>query len=301
MNILITESQFNRINESVEKKPDLCPTLGRYSEFCKKIEKIINGRKANLGTISSEFFDKVVRNKEYFDTVTLEPGNVEFDIRMENLIKLQSILSNYDSCSEIQNRLKNDIEVLPNKGLEMVVDEKNKYSLLNRLNTHYSAKAYLLTKIILDYLNESEGEEIELNTISDEKIIELLKYVINDNNISSVSDSLFKLLKRDKSFHNYFMGSLEYSQKVGNKIEQDVFNILRDKYGEENVIQFSEDFGFIDYFGIDGILINDGFASPIQISSSVKTNPKIFEFTSESCKPIGFYKTGNKVIKYTPI
>jgi hypothetical protein len=183
----------------------------------------------------------------------------------------------------------------------MVVDETNQYSLLNRLNSHYTAKSYLLTNLILDSVDKSEGEKIELNDISEDKIIELLKYVMNGNNIDIVSESLFDLLENNKDFREDFMGSLQYSRETGNKIEQEVFNILREKYGEKNVIEFSEDFGFIDYFGIDGILIDGGSANPIQISSSVKTNPKIFEFSSESCKPMGFYKTGNKTIKYTPI
>ena len=50
---------------------------------------------------------------------------------------------------DLLSKLEKDIEILPTKGLQMVVDEDNKYSLLNRLDTHYTAKAYLLTKIIL--------------------------------------------------------------------------------------------------------------------------------------------------------
>lgn len=301
MNILITESQFNRINESTSKKPDLCLKTESYTSFCKKIEKIINGRKGNLSTISSNFFDEVVRNPNFFETITLKPGVDAFDSRLENLKELQTILSNNKSCPEIQSRLQNDIEILPTKGLTMVVDETNQYSLLNRLNSHYTAKSYLLTNLILDSVDKSEGEKIELNDISEDKIIELLKYVMNGNNIDIVSESLFDLLENNKDFREDFMGSLQYSRETGNKIEQEVFNILREKYGEKNVIEFSEDFGFIDYFGIDGILIDGGSANPIQISSSVKTNPKIFEFSSESCTPMGFYKTGNKTIKYTPI
>jgi hypothetical protein len=310
MNILITETQFNSINESTTKNQNLCTTFGRYSDFCKKIEKNIKdsrtgGREGNLVNLSSKFFNDVVRNPKFFKTITLTPGNPEFDNRMESLLKLQLILSNFNSCPEIQNKLKNDIEVLPKKGLQMVVDEDNKYSLLNRLDTHWSAKAYLLTKIILDelqgYENEENIEKIDLNNISDEKIREIIKYVIDNDNIDEVSEYLFDLLNENKEFREYFMGSLKYSRDVGNKVEQDVFNSLREKYGKRNVIEFSGDFGFVDYFGIDGIVIKDEVAHPIQISTSIKSNPKIFKYASERCRPLGFYKNNNIITKYTPI
>jgi|688.fasta_scaffold434172_2 hypothetical protein len=304
MNILITESQLNIINESTLKRQDLCATFGGYSEFCRQIEKNIKGRKENLGNLSSNFFNDVVKNPKFFKTITLEPGNPEFDSRMDRLIMLQFVLANFRSCPEIQTKLQKDIEVLPKKGLKMVVDENNKYSLLNRLDTHYSAKAYLLTKIILDeiegYENQEKIDKIDLNDISDEKIREIIKYVIDNNNVDEVSEYLFDLLNENKEFRDYFMGSLKYSRDMGNKVEQDIFNSLRQKYGKENVIEFSGDFGFVDYFGIDGILIEGEVAHPIQISTSIKSHPKIFKYASERCKPLGFYKNDNIVTKYSP-
>jgi hypothetical protein len=304
MNILITESQLNTINESTLKRQDLCATFGGYSNFCKQIENNIKGRKENLINLSSNFFNDVVKNPKFFKTITLEPGNPEFDSRMDRLILLQVILANFRSCPEIQTKLKKDIEVLPKKGLKMVVDENNKYSLLNRLDTHYSAKAYLLTKIILDeiggYENKEKIDKIDLNNISDEKTIEIIKYIIDNNNIDNVSKYLFELLNENQEFRDYFMGSLKYSKDVGNKVEQDVFNALRQKYGKGNVIEFSDDFGFVDYFGIDGILIKGEVAHPIQISSSIKSNPKIFKYASERCKPLGFFKSNNIVTNYSP-
>jgi hypothetical protein len=162
----------------------------------------------------------------------------------------------------------------------------------------------LLTKIILDeiegYENQEKIDKIDLNDISDEKIREIIKYVIDNNNVDEVSEYLFDLLNENKEFRDYFMGSLKYSRDMGNKVEQDIFNSLRQKYGKENVIEFSGDFGFVDYFGIDGILIEGEVAHPIQISTSIKSHPKIFKYASERCKPLGFYKNNNIVTKYSP-
>ena len=164
----------------------------------------------------------------------------------------------------------------------------------------------MLTKIILDggLLGIKDGEiydKEKLNSYTDEEVTGIVKdIVINKEYVDNVSKHLFDLLNEDQEFRDYFMGSLKYSRDVGNKVEQDVFNSLRQKYGKENVIEFSGDFGFVDYFGIDGILIKGEVAHPIQISSSIKSNPKIFKYASERCKPLGFFKSNNIVIKYSP-
>jgi hypothetical protein len=309
MKILITESQFNIISETAGKRQNLCATFGTYSPFCKKVEKIIKdgrtgGREGNLVNLSSKFFNKVVTNPDYFQTITLTPGNEEYEKRMEDLLKFKDVLKQYNSCPEIYSKLVKDIEILPEKGLKMVVDGNNQYSLLNRLDTHYTAKAYLLTKIILDELEsfwvEEGGEKIDLNNLPDDKIRELIIYVIDDLNIDGVSEHLKDLLDNDETFREYFFGSLEYSRYKGNQIEHDVFNVLRRKYGEDKVYEFSGDFGFVDYFGVDGVLVIGGQAHPIQISTSMKGNPKIFKYASSFCKPLGFYKEGNIVTQYQP-
>jgi hypothetical protein len=309
MKIIVTESQFNTINENAIKRQNLCATFGYEAPFCNKVEKIIKdgrtgGRDSNLVNLSSKFFNKVVTNPEYFNTVTLTPGNEEYDSRMEDLLKFKEVLKKYKSCPDILSKLEKNIEILPTKGLQMVVDENNKYSLLNRLDTHYTAKAYLLTKIILDELesfwSENEDEKVDLNRISDEKIREIVTYVIDDENVDGVSDYLSDLLKNNEQFRDYFLNSLEYSRAKGNQIEDEIFNVLRRKYGSDKVIEFSGDFGFVDYFGVDGVLVIDSIAHPIQISSSMKGNPKIFKYSSEFCQPLGFYKEGNVVTKYQP-
>jgi len=309
MKIVITESQFNTISESANKRQNLCATFYSYSPFCTKVEKMIKdgrtgGREGNLVNLSSKFFNKVVKNPNYFDTITLSPGNEEYDSRMDDLLKFRDVLKQYNSCPEIYSKLVEDINILPQKGLKMVVDGNNQYSLLNRLDTHYTAKAYLLTKIILDELEsfwvEEGGEKTDLNNLPDDKIRELITYVIDDLNVDGVSEHLRDLLDNNKSFHDYFLGSLEYSRNKGNEVEHDVFNILRKKYGSDKVFEFSGDFGFVDYFGVDGVLVIGGEAHPIQISTSMKGNPKIFKYASNFCKPLGFYKEGNVVTQYQP-
>lgn len=309
MKIILTETQFETILESTNKKQNLCATFNSYSPFCTKIEKILKdsktgGGESNLFNLSSKFFNNVVTNPKHFKTLTLSPGNEEYELRMKDLLKFRDILKKFNSCPDIISKLEENIKILPEKGLKMVVNDDNQYSLLNRLDTHYSAKAYLLTKIILDQLenftSQSGDKNLDLNNLPDEKIREIIKYVVDDSNVEGVSEYLKDLLDSNEEFRDYFMGTLNYSRNVGNQIEQDVFDALRKKFGNDKVYEFSGDFGFVDYFGVDGVLINGGEAHPIQISTSIKGNPKIFKYVSNFCKPLGFYKQGNIVTQYQP-
>jgi hypothetical protein len=124
---------------------------------------------------------------------------------------------------------------------------------------------------------------------------------MSDNSVGEIAEYLSKTLETNKEFHDYFFGSLSFSRDKGNQVENDVFEFLRGKYGAENVIEFSGDFGFVDYFGVDGVVIINGQAHPVQISTSAKSSPKIFQYTSESCKPLGFFKDKDKIIRYEQI
>jgi len=294
MKFILTESQFKSLMEG--KRPDIYDTFGLDSSFLKRVESIL--KEKDMINLSKYFFKRVVTNPKYFNTVNLEPGNEEYEKRMEELVKLKDILQNKKSCYKILEKVKEDIDLLPNKGLKMVVDNENKYSLLNRLDTHYTAKAYLLTKLLFDEIELKTMNKLE--DLSDSKIKEFLKYIMNDSYVDDVSEYLHNLLEENKTFKHYFFDSIERSRETGYKIEHEVLDVLRGKYGPDNVIEFSNDFGFVDYFGIDGILIIDNVAHPIQISSKLKPNPKIFKYSSEYCKPIGFYKEKGKIIKYEP-
>jgi hypothetical protein len=278
MKIVINEGQFESIiSESKSHISQLCSHFNDKSKFCESVESVLKGRKKSIFNKSQEFFNKVIKDSGYFDVVTLEPGNRLYDERLSELIKFKDILEQYKSCPEIVNAVKKDIEILPKKGLKMNIDENNDYSIINRLNSHYTAQAYLLTKMIIDSL-ENEGFD----------------YVVE------VSENLSELLRNNEHFRKDLIGTLERSRELGNSVEDEVFSKLRGTYGDENVFEFSGDFGFVDHFGVDGVVIINGVLHPIQISTSMKT-PKLFKYDSENCKTRGYFKSGNKIIMYEPI
>jgi hypothetical protein len=232
--------------------------------------------------------------------VTLEPGNRLYDERLSELIKFKDILEQYKSCPEIVNAVKKDIEILPKKGLKMNIDENNDYSIINRLNSHYTAQAYLLTKMIIDSLENEGFDTTRLINPSNEDVIKMIDHVLLENYVVEVSENLSELLRNNEHFRKDLIGTLERSRELGNSVEDEVFSKLRGTYGDENVFEFSGDFGFVDHFGVDGVVIINGVLHPIQISTSMKT-PKLFKYDSENCKTRGYFKSGNKIIMYEPI
>lgn len=301
MKLKIKESQLKFIlNEAKFKFKDLCSSLGGLSEFCTKTQNMLKdsktgGKDENLFNLSMKFFKKVVTDDKNFKTVELIPDNPEFEKRLSQLNEFKNLLEKHNSCPEIIKEVKKDINNLPEKKLKMVVTDDGYYSLLNRLDTHYTAKGYLLTKIIAaEYPNHNM-----LMNISNEKLREILNYILQDKFVPNVSESLKKLLENDEEFKNYLFNALKESKKTGDQTEVFIANFLQKKYGNDNVILFSGDYGFVDYFGVDGVLIDkDGEAHPIQMSSEPKKNPKLFKFTSNSCKPLGFYRKGSSIMMY---
>jgi hypothetical protein len=301
MKIVINEGQFESIiSESKSHISQLCSHFNDKSKFCESVESVLKGRKKSIFNKSQEFFNKVIKDSGYFDVVTLEPGNRLYDERLSELIKFKDILEQYKSCPEIVNAVKKDIEILPKKGLKMNIDENNDYSIINRLNSHYTAQAYLLTKMIIDSLENEGFDTTRLINPSNEDVIKMIDHVLLEDYVVEVSENLSELLRNNEHFRKDLIGTLERSRELGNSVEDEVFSKLRGTYGDENVFEFSDDFGFVDHFGVDGVVIINGVLHPIQISTSMKT-PKLFKYDSENCKTRGYFKSGNKIIMYEPI
>lgn len=301
MKILVNESQFLSIlSESKSHTGELCSHFGVNSIFCQRISVFIKNNRGNSRKKSRDFFKDVLQNSGKFKTIELNPGNEEYKKRETELEKFRNLLVANNSCPNIVSEIDEELKTLPNKGLKMNVGENNEYDILNRLDTHYSGQAFLLTRMILDSLDEVGLKEQNLSTLDDKKIVELISFVLQDENVEEVATNLKRLLDTNEHFRNDLLGTISYSKEKGAKIENTIFDVLREKYGADNVYSFSNDYGFVDNYGVDGVVVFNGMAHPVQISTSPKTpEPKIFEYTSQSCKPIGYFKgKENQTITY---
>ena len=289
-----------------EKRVDPCTKLGEGQAFCKKLNSILSFGKGGSG--SSILKNKAIqvfkelREGDYISMgqkVVLEPGSPMFEERLSKLKKLMYTLWEHSSCPQIVKAIKNDIEIVGSKGLVMIVDDEQQYSLLNRLDTHSTVQAYILTKAAL--LEQAKNKTLfyKIDTYDNDQIIEDMTEYLSLSDTMTNLDNLITDLLKDTENQKIMMDSLEYSATRGQEVENEGAEALR-KAGYE-VVDFSGNFGFVDYFGIDLLAIDDDGAYPVQVSSVMKPNPKLFKFYGPDCKCFAMAKSTTGFTKYEPI
>lgn len=289
-----------------EKRVDPCTKLGEGQAFCKRLNSILAFGKGGQG--SSLLKNKAIevfrelREGDYISMgqkVVLEPGTPMFEERLSKLKKLMYTLWENSSCPQIVKAIKNDIEVVGSKGLVMIVDDEQQYSLLNRLDTHSTTQSYILTKAALAQQAKNRTLFYKIDTYDNDQIIEdVMEYLSLPATMKELDDLITNLLK-DPENQKIMMAALEYSSTRGQEVENEGAESLR-KAGYE-VVNFSGDFGFVDYFGIDMVAIDDDGAYPVQVSSVMKPNPKLFKFYGPDCKCFALAKSPSGFTKYEPL
>lgn len=289
-----------------EKRVDPCSKLGEGKEFCKRLNGILAFGRGGSGSgvlkkKAIEIFSEL-RQGDYISMgqkVVLQPGNPLFDERLKKLKKLMYTLWEESSCPNIIKSIKNDIDVVGTKGLQMIVDDAEQYSLLNRLDTHSTTQAYILTKAALEEATKGKHLFYKIDTYDNDQIIEDVLEFLNDSQSLTVLDDLITRLLQDPENQKIMIDALEYSRTRGQEVESEGAEALRQ--AGYKVIDFSGDFGFVDYFGIDLVAIDEEGAHPVQISSQMKSNPKLFKFYGPDCKCFAMYKSPSGFTKYEPL
>jgi len=290
----------------VEKKSDPCEILGEGKQFCKNLKKILDkgtgGKGAEkLKKQAISVFQKL-RNGDYIsmgEKIVLEPGNKFYDDRIQDMIVLKDVLTKNNSCSAIVSAIESDMKKLENKGMTMRVDDQQKYSLFNRLNTHSTNQAYIITRLAQEINKKKSFKFYRMDTFDNNQIIEEVMDLLMEPSSMNQLDELIGRLMNDETSQKAVMDAFNFSRSKGYEIEDEGWNALK-KAGFD-VFPFSDDFGFIDYFGIDMVAVKDNVAYPVQVSSQMKMNPKIFNYEAPDCKVFALYKSGNKFVKYSPM
>lgn len=293
------------INE-IEKKPNPCDSLVSGKNFCNRLQKILNtgtgGKGAEL--LKKKSFDVFgqLRNGDYIsmgDKIVLQPGNKHFDDRISDMMQLSKLLKKSNSCKAIVSAVDQDIKKLATKGLTMRVDDEQKYSLFNRINTHSSNQAYILTMLANNINKEKDFKFYKIDTFDNAQIIEEVMDLLKDPSTIDRLDGLITELINNPQTQQQIMDAFNYSRTVGYAVEDEGWNTLK-SIGYD-VYPFSDDFGFVDYFGIDMVAVDDKGAHPVQVSSKMKTNPKIFDWIAPDCQPFALAKSGNIFVTYSPL
>ncbi len=147
----------------------------------------------------------------------------------------------------------------------VIIDSDGEWSYLNKLNTNYSALAYLITKLRFD-----KDNMLDTNTI-------VRKFFNYDEKtgISPFIDFIDTIKPNVETESNKIMKQMSETIKAttdyGNMAEEDVKNLLLDEYVGSEIYDFTGNYSFIDMMGIDVAIKKDGKWIPIQIKSNPKT------------------------------
>jgi polyphosphate kinase 2 len=278
-----------------------CNTLTNGREFCNKLSKILStgrgGTNAkNIKEYAINVFREIMNNDfpSFGKRITLSGNTEAFTSRVEELEKFYNILDEYGVCKKMKNEVKRDIQNVEGKGLKMIVDDDENYSVLNRIDTHYTVRSYILTKMVLD-----EELDIDIDTLDTKDVIEQIRQSLffTGNKTSFDSDTLNYLdrvinnLLSNEETKSVIINDLERTRSAGNKVESDAVEAF--KKANYEVIDFTNDFGFVDHFGIDMVVIRDGKLRPVQVSSRQKENPMFFKYQDTDCDCMAVYKGRN--------
>jgi polyphosphate kinase 2 len=278
-----------------------CNTLTNGREFCNKLSKILStgrgGTNAkNIKEYAINVFREIMNNDfpSFGKRITLSGNTEAFTSRVEELEKFYNILDEYGVCKKMKNEVKRDIQNVEGKGLKMIVDDDENYSVLNRIDTHYTVRSYILTKMVLD-----EELDIDIDTLDTKDVIEQIRQSLFftgdktsfDSDTLNYLDRVINNLLSNEETKSVIINDLERTRSAGNKVESDAVEAF--KKANYEVIDFTNDFGFVDHFGIDMVVIRDGKLRPVQVSSRQKENPMFFKYQDTDCDCMAVYKGRN--------
>ena len=278
-----------------------CNTLTNGREFCNKLSNILStgrgGKNAkNIKEYTINIFREIMNNDfpSFGKRITLSGNTEAFTSRLEELKKFYNILDKYGVCERMKNEVKRDIENVEGKGLKMIVDDDENYSVLNRVDTHYTVRSYILTKMVLD-----EELDFDIDMLNTEDVIEQIRQSLFftgdktsfDRDTLNYLDKVINNLLSNEETNSVIINDLERTRSAGNKVESEAAKAFKDANYE--VVDFTNDFGFVDHFGIDMVVIKNGKLRPVQVSSRQKENPQFFKYQDIDCDCMAVYKGRN--------
>lgn len=184
----------------------------------------------------------------------------------DNMNKLYTRLSP-DCDKKVKSAFDNFKSKLANQYL--FVDKmayKERYNSINKLNTNYSALAYLLTLYRRD--NKANLYNDTFNVVFD-------KFFVGGGREDRMGENPFVSLivnyygKKEDSVNimkNVF-NTIKSTTKIGETAEREAFIELRKKY--KRVDRFSGDFSWVDLMGVDMMIYDNGWI-PVQIKNNFK-------------------------------
>lgn len=294
------KNQKQSVNESKKMKVSTCSHFTKGKKFCERISDLLKSNK-EVKNSARDFFNALKLNIDLNATgqkIVLKPGVPQFDERYRDLQYFYEKLKKSGQCKKMTEVIKQDLENVREKGLVMIVDNEEKYSLFNRLNTHYTNQSIILTQSILNTTEKYKSIDID-NWSGNVLKNNLLGYLEQDDeNFTQVNNAINELLS-DEDISEKLRSNFIYSKTRGDEVEKQAADLFRKK--GYTVDEFGSDFGFVDYFGVDMLVEKDGVIHPVQVSSTRKSYPKFFSLNGPDCRCWSVYPYKGQFRVETPL
>lgn len=157
-----------------------------------------------------------------------------------------------ESCPKLYNHIINRMVKFTES--YVILNEKGEYDLLNKLNTNWSALAFLMTKEIPQ----------ELKTVDWPSATKYFFDRVNaETGLTPFEKTLSSLDKMDNDLRDKINLTIKKTSTEGQKIEDEFFQFMK-KFTD--VIQYSGDYSFMDMMGIDMVVKSpQGEWIPVQV------------------------------------
>lgn len=147
------------------------------------------------------------------------------------------------NCPQFYNYIKGQMVKFVNS--HVILNEKNEYDLLNKLNTNWSALSFMLT-------SELPSEKKTLNFKA------ALEYFFESTNPETATTPFENFMERivssaDNESRNKIYQTIREKSKQGQAIEDEFFNYIKEY---TDVIQYAGDYSFMDMIGVDMVILN---------------------------------------------
>ena len=290
MRDLIKKLLREQIFTKIRSNPNIygCFLLkNQEKEFCKIASKKIERNKSKI----KQQFKKILGLGLSDDLI--KEKLLHYEMSKENPFFLQSRKDLWDlskkltgTCETAKASISDEIKNLNDKIVVLFKDKQNKnYHLINRLDTNYSALAYLLTM----FRRHSSKKTSDLMLIDEVNyVIEVEKFYDLYFNISDVEmekgkesdffNQVFNYLGEDEKLEESLKLSFEdalytikKTREIGFKSEDEAINFLKTKYPNNEIVSYAGDFNFVDLLGVDAIMysLRSETWIPVQIKSNI--------------------------------
>jgi hypothetical protein len=307
MEILLTEQQILMLESEQDNWGcNLFPNNSEQKDWCRCSMNRVSD-KSKKEAIQNEInrIAKFLKNeKDLSETIKYyKEDDPFFSDNIDNLNELYNLL--FPSCKvKTKNTIDNFKRDLAEKFLFVnKEDDKFTYSLLNKLNTNYSGLSYLLTNF---------RERFKLKDRSFDDIFDLYFKPTYKNEGNEVNESKFfnlivNYFSKDSIYHEESkkiiddtLKTIRGTDEIGKNTENQAYEYLKNKFGENNVKNFSGDYSWVDFLGVDMVIYNNNSKEwiPVQIKTNVDQCKPNYRFCKNVCIGKNQYKKDWEIREY---